>query len=285
MANFQSLGRLSVLLLASDLPILTLAVLCYHLDGNKATSDLQACDLNSTGQGGAHSACCKLMNQDACLSTGLCLNTLARQASHMLWSTGCTDPTFQDPSCPKYCVTSGLNNARLQNCNDTHYCCAEWDTQSDQAACCSSSFPLGEIGIVTRQIHSTDTNLPEAPGNTTSSDNNTMATCPNTNMIPTRAIVGLSVESGALLVALVVLGYMAWNRRRLKKEINQLNTSLMASRSGHAGQVSACPPNNEMSELPSNPQELPTLSEPSELQGTLRGSRVSSLSNFVNHYL
>lgn len=109
MAKYQSLGRLLLLFLISLYPFSILTIPCYRLDGREATPDIQACNLNATGAGGAHSACCKVMNQDACLSTGLCLNTLATQASHMLWATGCTDPTFLDESCPKYCRTSKWN--------------------------------------------------------------------------------------------------------------------------------------------------------------------------------
>ncbi|KAI0467776.1 hypothetical protein F4859DRAFT_224673 [Xylaria cf. heliscus] len=271
MANFRSVGRLLALLLISIHHTTILAVPCYRLDGREATPDTQACNLNATGGGGSHSACCKVMNQDACLSTGLCLNTLATQSSHFLWATGCTDPTFLDPSCPKYCRTTGWSNARLQNCNDTHYCCAEWDIQRDQTGCCNSSFPLdGPIGIITRQIHSTDTNLTATSGNDTSSDNNTVETALNT--IPTRAIVGLSVEGAALLIALMMLLYVLWSRRRLNEEVNRLNRALTAGGSGNFAQAFPRHP-NEVSELPLNPQELPTQREPSEMRGDTLLSR------------
>ncbi|KAK5634967.1 hypothetical protein RRF57_010679 [Xylaria bambusicola] len=245
-----------------------IAVTCYRLDGHEATSDIQACNLNATGQGGAHSACCKVENQDACLSTGLCLNTLARQASHILWATGCTDPTFLDPSCPKYCRTTGWSNARLQNCNDTHYCCAEWDIDRDPEDCCRSPFPLDEpIGTITRQILRSDRTEPDTPNNTTSSSNNTVETC-HASTIPTAAIVGLSIEGGPLLAALALLGYLLWSRRRMKKEMGELNRALIAIESAHSTQAQAKPDyTHGMVELPVNPQEMSSLREPSEISG------------------
>ncbi|KAI1127223.1 hypothetical protein F5Y10DRAFT_198389 [Nemania abortiva] len=308
MANWQSLGRLSVLLLISVYLNPILSVPCYYLDGSRAApDDIQACNLNATG-GGVHSACCKIQNQDACLSTGLCLNTMAREWSHFLWSTGCTDPTFQDPACPQYCRTSGLDNARLQNCNDTYYCCAQWNIRLDQSICCNSSFPLnGEIGIVTRQIYAKDANLSSTPdstlsstlntpsptpsstysltsGNTPSStpgytppsNNDTITTCSNLD-IPTRAIVGLSVEGAALLIAFAVLAYALRSRHILHEEVNRLNGALTASGSGYTGQ--ALPYPYEMSQAPLNPHELLALPEPSELHGDMRVSRRVSGAN------
>ncbi|KAI0506714.1 hypothetical protein F5B22DRAFT_622998 [Xylaria bambusicola] len=270
MANYRIPVPLFLLLFVSIYIRPIIAVTCYRLDGREATSDIQACNLNATGQGGAHSACCKVENQDACLSTGLCLNTLATQASHILWATGCTDPTFLDPSCPKYCRITGWSNARLQNCNDTHYCCAEWDIDRDPEDCCKSPFPLDEpIGTVTRQILRSDRTVPGTPNNTTSSNNNTVETC-HGSTIPTGAIIGLSVEGGALLVALAMLGYLLWSRRRMKQEMDELNRALAATAIGPARstQAQAKPPYmHGIAELPINPQEMSSLREPSEISG------------------
>jgi hypothetical protein len=42
---------------------------------------------------------------DLCLANGLCQlsNQDARRSLNTVWSTGCTDPTYKDPSCPRYC--------------------------------------------------------------------------------------------------------------------------------------------------------------------------------------
>ena len=80
---------------------------CYHLDGSVADPEKNVpCDADALGESNSHSACCNIENQDACMSSGLCLNTLSRQNDHFLWSTGCTDPTMEDPSCPKRCLDS-----------------------------------------------------------------------------------------------------------------------------------------------------------------------------------
>lgn len=52
---------------------------------------------------GSHSTCCNRVKSDACLSSGLCLNTEAVVAGHILWATGCTDKTMKDKACPKVC--------------------------------------------------------------------------------------------------------------------------------------------------------------------------------------
>ncbi len=89
--------------------------------------------------------------------------------------------------------------------------------------------------------------------------------------MPTRAVVGLSVEGVALLIALAALGYILWSHERLKKEMNTLNRAVAASELGHSGQAKSCQP-NVISELPVNPHELPALSEPSQLYGDIHAA-------------
>jgi hypothetical protein len=85
--------------------VLGAAQTCYHLDGSTMDSSQNSpCLTNATGKAGSHSTCCNYKNADACLASGLCLNTLAVQPSHLLWSSGCTDPTGKDASCPKLCT-------------------------------------------------------------------------------------------------------------------------------------------------------------------------------------
>jgi hypothetical protein len=90
-----------------------MAALCYATDGKPfdgsgsldyAKSYLP-CNLTAIANN-AHSACCAY--GDLCLTNGLCRNVGTDEAAgdNVYWQIGCTDPTFQDPACPKYCNES-----------------------------------------------------------------------------------------------------------------------------------------------------------------------------------
>ncbi|KAK9416137.1 putative Mid2 domain-containing protein [Seiridium unicorne] len=197
-----------------SLASLAIAQTCYHLDGSKSNDSQDVpCNTNATGETGSHSACCNYVNSDACLLSGLCLNTAATQPSHVLWATGCTDPTFQDRSCPKFCT-----DARL---NDT--------------ACCANNFTLGgrDIGIVIRQLQSSSTVSPTGTGTSSLSTSTPTGTgiggaqatqtCAAQDSTPSGGIIaGLAVEGSLLLISLAVLGLMLAKNRSLR---NQLRNS------------------------------------------------------------
>ncbi|KAI5918689.1 hypothetical protein F4810DRAFT_715289 [Camillea tinctor] len=210
---------IAVVVCCFALPVVTQQ--CYHLDGSSGGTTNTLCNPNATGTEGSHSACCNVDNADACLSTGLCLNTAARQQSHILWATGCTDATFQDPACPQYCLHTNYDNAHLRSCNDTMFCCeSDADILTDEA-CCNSSFRLTQpIGTVIAQLQSgvgaipvatslTAGSLPTGADNSTSSD------------VPTGAIVGLAVEGVVLAITLLVLGFFMWRNRLLDKRLKK----------------------------------------------------------------
>ena len=74
---------------------------CYHPDGTSADVAYQPC--NTTGE---FSMCCHLgvsnNNGDACgagPTYGLCGVT-----GPQLWRESCTDPTWKDPACLKFCL-------------------------------------------------------------------------------------------------------------------------------------------------------------------------------------
>ena len=107
--HLRSIGLLSAafILYCGFFSVRAQSPTCYHLDGSMAVPEKNSpCNPDVTGEGDSHSACCNIENKDACMSSGLCLNTLSRQNDHFLWSTGCTDPTMKDPSCPQRCLDS-----------------------------------------------------------------------------------------------------------------------------------------------------------------------------------
>lgn len=88
-----------------SIPLVSAQKTCYFPDGLPA-KDLQGidnwipCDPNAE-----HSSCCLVYDQ--CLTNGLCLQP---HQWNWVWRDACTDPTFQDPSCPKFCFTSQGQN-------------------------------------------------------------------------------------------------------------------------------------------------------------------------------
>ncbi|CAI6332523.1 unnamed protein product [Periconia digitata] len=76
---------------------------CYNADG-ELDSTYAPCNQTAT-----HSGCCAVNrttgSPDICLSNGLCMAT-NNEFIGTIWQAACTDPTGQDPSCPKICPSS-----------------------------------------------------------------------------------------------------------------------------------------------------------------------------------
>jgi hypothetical protein len=73
------------------------------MDGTSYSSDTVYLPCNLTAiANDKHSACCAY--GDLCLTNGLCRNpdNDAKGLNHY-WQVGCTDATFNDDACPKYC--------------------------------------------------------------------------------------------------------------------------------------------------------------------------------------
>ena len=85
-------------------PVLAAQTKCYTMTGILIEDEnVVPCNPSATGGAGSHSSCCNQKEGDVCLSTGLCLSPKAKTPSNMLWTNGCTDPTWNDSSCPQYC--------------------------------------------------------------------------------------------------------------------------------------------------------------------------------------
>ncbi|KAI2783694.1 hypothetical protein F4815DRAFT_502721 [Daldinia loculata] len=231
-------------LLESYLVLQVLAVTCYHLDGTKAGPSNGLCNPNATGVERSHSACCSVENGDACLSTGLYLNTIAHQQSHLLWSTACTDPTFKDPSCPQYCLGLKLDNAHLKTCNDTFWCC-EGDTNAlTTQQCCGNAFKLTQsIGTVVAQLQSGQESIPLAtvPPTVSGSPNisgssNTNSSTENPSNIPSGAVAGLAIEGVVIASALMGLGFIIWRNRLLSQKVKEAEAATAAATSAQQQQ-------------------------------------------------
>ncbi|KAI6088168.1 hypothetical protein F4821DRAFT_96473 [Hypoxylon rubiginosum] len=236
---------LFLFLFGGCLVLQVLAATCYHLDGTNAGPSNALCNPNATGTAGSHSACCNAENADACLSTGLCLNSLSRQQSHLLWATACTDPTFKDPSCPQYCHELKIDNAHLKSCNDSNYWCCEGDANIlTTEECCNQAFQLSQpVGTVIAQLQSGIGAIPLATAAATSdspsspsSSASTTSSPENSDTIPAGAIAGLAVESVILAVTLAGLAFVIWRNRILTQKAKEAEEAAAAAKSAQEQQ-------------------------------------------------
>lgn len=134
---------------------------CYGMEGNQMNSNYAPCNVTSgaiNSDGNTHSACCNIANADICLSSGLCLSTVALALGRVLWISGCTDKTLQDPGCPQYCRNfkkDGSNVYFLRSCDPNQtansWCCGVEGQSITE--CCSRSFRLqSNIGHIVQQL-------------------------------------------------------------------------------------------------------------------------------------
>jgi hypothetical protein len=89
---------------------------CYGIDGTPyATLDRYIpCNATSVATGG-HTSCCA--PSDKCLTNGFCQNPYDNQIkANIFWRNGCTDPTWNDPACPKYCEGMSMQFFRSRMC-------------------------------------------------------------------------------------------------------------------------------------------------------------------------
>ena len=77
---------------------------CYDIDGKPFMIDTMTylpCNWTALANN-KHSACCA--QNDLCLDNGLCLTPADRENRlNYYWQEGCTDATWEDEVCPKYC--------------------------------------------------------------------------------------------------------------------------------------------------------------------------------------
>ncbi|KAK4031312.1 hypothetical protein C8A01DRAFT_21449 [Parachaetomium inaequale] len=271
------------------------AMTCYGMNGDAAGSDAGLCNPSAKGTAGSHSACCSIGNGDTCLSTGLCLSSWSSGADGLLWASGCTDPTWQDPSCANFCVAGGRTDAAyaLLACSNTTWCCSsDWEYRKfvgDKTECCKNSLtlPASGVGSVVRELGSATKNNPNP--STTKADSSSAAGASTTTGTANCSADSGSSSSGdagtsgtskmaaaivagvlgtALLASLVSIIVLVLSNRKLRR---QLQTSQVPV--GISGGYVLQPPNkSEMSTTPApsfSPLTVPL--ERSELGGNSVG--------------
>ncbi|CAK7235506.1 hypothetical protein SBRCBS47491_009316 [Sporothrix bragantina] len=153
-----SLHLLALLVIICHATLSPAQATCYGMEGGQLNSNYAPCN---TGNSSTHSACCNAANADICLSSGLCLSTVAVALGRVLWVSGCTDKTLKDPTCPQYCRSLNSKNGATANSyflracdqNETvnSWCCGVAGQSMDD--CCSRSFKLrSNIGDFVQQL-------------------------------------------------------------------------------------------------------------------------------------
>ncbi|KAH6641945.1 hypothetical protein C7974DRAFT_468415 [Boeremia exigua] len=121
---------------------------CYNTKGAKTTWDDKShlpCNLTAVAAG-LHSTCCAV--GDTCLTNGFCAKAEWINKRNYYIRDGCTDKTWQDPACPKYCGTiePDRNTGLAMQCpGRDSWCCAivgvslfKWPkTDNINTTCCS----------------------------------------------------------------------------------------------------------------------------------------------------
>ena len=82
-------------------------VACYNLAGTPSPFDGKThvpCNMTAVDAGG-HSTCCAI--GEYCLTNGMCKNPKDPENSNWYSRKACTDKTWQDPACPRYCEGIG----------------------------------------------------------------------------------------------------------------------------------------------------------------------------------
>ncbi|KAM5357947.1 hypothetical protein ACJZ2D_015742 [Fusarium nematophilum] len=112
---------------------------CYDLNGDLADpTNAVPCNPSAEGTKGSHSACCSTVNKDACLSTGLCLASWGVGIGEILWVTWCTDSTWQDPACARFCVNNSERAGNLSESVDSTSASPSASETVSQAPVCSA---------------------------------------------------------------------------------------------------------------------------------------------------
>ncbi|KAF2023859.1 hypothetical protein EK21DRAFT_94551 [Setomelanomma holmii] len=110
-----------------------MSVDCYYKANTKAKKSAP-CDHNAL-RAGKHTQCCE--PGDLCLTNGLCREETVNASSNYAWRYGCTDPTFQDPTCATaYC--DGKPETKDQDLKLT------WQCPEETTWCCSTGFPMSQ---------------------------------------------------------------------------------------------------------------------------------------------
>ncbi|OAL52559.1 hypothetical protein IQ07DRAFT_678517 [Pyrenochaeta sp. DS3sAY3a] len=211
---------------------------CYGVDGvPHDVGRYIPCNTTAVENGG-HTGCCA--RGDNCLTNGFCQSQIDDQRdANLFWRNGCTDPTWQDPACARYCVGQGApdTHAVLYCLQAEQYCCpiqTNIDLSSGiNTTCCSSSdlvFQAADpvvytiasfdfVGTASRRptstaISSADTMITTTQASTATSSTQSSQSSPTSSPLPppssSDSKIGVYVGVPLGVVLLIALGVIAW---------------------------------------------------------------------------
>ncbi|KAF2730382.1 hypothetical protein EJ04DRAFT_567800 [Polyplosphaeria fusca] len=276
---------------------------CYFPNGTARPPSPNPQDtwLPCQADGDSSSACCTAGN--VCATKGLC------QAPHQwnwVWRNGCTDPTFADPACPKYCLNAEQNSTAVLafQCDETTFCCSTGDQGGFERAyndsCCSvpelvfkadaisiyKTISVGEvsssafsvssspaststvtsISTVSSTLHSSTT-VPTSSPPSISQSAVPLPSKTNSNILAIAA--GTSIPIAILCFAVAIFFLIRYHQHRRRRRLDE--TKLSTSSLQRPLPLSNDPKTTYSTwraELASPPRELPTEREAQELAGS-----------------
>ncbi|KAJ8118797.1 hypothetical protein OPT61_g274 [Boeremia exigua] len=223
---------------------------CYNARG-KTTWDQKAhipCNLTAVAAG-LHSSCCA--EGSVCLTNGLCIEEKRLGKTNWYYRDGCTDKTWSDPACGKYCtsIENDRETGLIMQCpSPESWCCAvvgtpsigNWPAQDAYNTTCCSRDDLtfradgpvvfNNVENEPGQPYSTTTivytvtefsfmSAPTASAPTASGD---VQTSPQPAGLGTGSKIGIGVGVSVGVLGLAAIGMLVWLRRkRNSKNVNK----------------------------------------------------------------
>ncbi|KAF3041989.1 hypothetical protein E8E11_000946 [Didymella keratinophila] len=267
-------------------------VQCFYKSGNPALTKPAPCNLTAVAEG-KHTACCA--SDELCMSNGLCRNATSTPKTNFYWRGGCTDPTFQDPSCPNYCsLKNPWEDLLIWQCGSEDWCCnnggaAPEEERYDKTnlTCCTMSqfafsapsptliatatylgevFSVASLSAPTTALSetlssSTHSLTPTTSVQTTSTSAAETAVSPPSKSSTSPAAVGAGVGVGVAAAILIAAVSAWWLRRRRRRSRSQQGV--------HQGERTELPAAEHRVEVPVEKYraELTSNAEPQELHG------------------
>ncbi|KAK6337672.1 hypothetical protein TWF730_003064 [Orbilia blumenaviensis] len=199
---------------------------CYYPNGSRANNDM-ACNPEAETNNKIHSSCCSVDDNVACLSSNLCYNHIG-----YIYRGSCTDPTWEDPSCPsERCTSFSGSGMNILPCNDAtnFWCCAD----GGSVPCCQNEnrtqFYLNPGTITYVASGLTTAVLPTTTSaETTSTDSATTTSSePSATAVPkaiataisTGAAVGMGVGIAIPTILAIAFAALWWIERSKRKRL------------------------------------------------------------------
>ncbi|KAF2728700.1 hypothetical protein EJ04DRAFT_556570 [Polyplosphaeria fusca] len=174
------------------------------------------CDHNAVAEG-KHTVCCE--SGDSCLTNGLCLSQ--SNQSDYNWRIACTDKTFEDPACLKYCTSEDDQTSDtyvVWKCPEPRkWCCGQagknttcCDTdlvfEADEPVVYTTAAPIAQTSSSDPSFTSDNANSTESPLNSTSFG------------------IGLGIGLGVAVAAIMTTVFMLWKGKHSHKRAAEGHT-------------------------------------------------------------